>query len=96
MIDLHKRMMTLWRAAWDEHLVFRRDANPPFAPDVMWDLMRRAAKIVLEQCDHPARIPSAPPTEDSTADDPHATACDRPANHSGRALPLLPAPRHRT
>ncbi len=37
-------------------------------PDSLWDLMRRVAKMVPDQCDHPARIPSVPKTEDADAE----------------------------
>jgi hypothetical protein len=66
LIDLQKRLMILWDKAWDEHLAFRHGARPPVAPDAVWDLLRSTAKVVLDQCDHPARIPSAPAASDST------------------------------
>jgi hypothetical protein len=33
-IDLQRRMLTLWHAAWDEHLAFRHGARTPVAADV--------------------------------------------------------------
>ena len=62
LIELQKRLMTLWHSAWDEHLAFRFGARAPVAADAVWDLLRSTAKVVLEQCDHPERIPSAPTT----------------------------------
>jgi hypothetical protein len=65
-IDLHKQMMTLWHTAWDEHLAFRHGASRPIGPDAVWDLLRSTAKVVLDQCNHPARLPSAPAHADSS------------------------------
>jgi hypothetical protein len=60
LLDLHKQMTALWHDAWDEHLYFRHGERPASPPDAVWDLLRSTAKVVLAQCDHPERIPSAP------------------------------------
>jgi hypothetical protein len=59
-LDLHKRLAILWDKAWEEHLAFRHGESPASPPDAVWDLLRSTAKVVLAQCDHPERSPSAP------------------------------------